>query len=141
MTPPQEPASESPTRRPADERPFDHTPIDTDDLPATPTRDRNISATAWKQAPASLLTLGADLGIDPDAIAYKRRFGTWLLWRAGPARGPANYLAINSTDVEQSYPFTLGGGDPDHGVGPSGASHTRFRDWKEDLLGRAARQD
>ena len=48
-------------RRPAlryDQRPADHTPIHTEDLPATPTRDRNIVASAWVEAPAELLTLG-----------------------------------------------------------------------------------
>ena len=44
-----------------DERPIDPTPIHTDDLPPTPIRDRNIPATAWVEAPDSLLTLGDDL--------------------------------------------------------------------------------
>jgi len=124
----------------ADDRPFDFTPIDTGDLPATPTRDRNIAATAWTQAPPALLCLGGPLGIAAEATAYKRRIGNWLLWRAGPARGPARYLAIDSADLTRQFSFTLdadGGGDRDHGgTGPSGVEHTRFRAWKEDLLGR-----
>jgi len=67
-----------------DLRPADETPISTADLPATPTRDRNIVATAWLQAPDALLQLGKDLPGRPVAT-FKRRIGTWLLWRAGPA--------------------------------------------------------
>ena len=44
-----------------DERPVDDTPVHTADLPPTPVRDRNIPATAWVEAPADLLALGADL--------------------------------------------------------------------------------
>ena len=47
-----------------DERPADHTPIHTDDLPPTPVRDRNIVATAWVEAPADLLKLGDDIRAD-----------------------------------------------------------------------------
>ena len=123
---------------PADERPYDLSPIDTRDLPDTPTRDRNIAASAWQQAPSALLELGADLDIGPDRTAYKRRIGPWLLWRAGPARGPARYLAINSTDLTRSCTFFLDGAKNDVGHGPTGTEHTRFRTWKEDLLGRNA---
>ena len=120
----------------ADDRPFDFTPIETVDLPATPTRDRNIAATAWTQAPDALLTLGQPLGIEAPAIAYKRRIGDWLLWRAGPARGPARYLAVDSNDLTRSYDFELAADGSHRGVGPSGAEHDRFRAWKEDLLAR-----
>lgn len=120
----------------ADDRPFDHTPIDTVDLPPTPTRDRNISAAAWKQAPDALRTLGADLGIDASATAYKRRIGPWLLWRAGPTRGPARYAAIADDDLDVMHTFTLHGDGTAVGQGPSGTVHDRFRAWKEDLLGR-----
>jgi hypothetical protein len=44
----------------ADDRPVDDTPVATADLPATPTRDRNIPATAWIEAPEELRRLGAD---------------------------------------------------------------------------------
>ena len=68
-----------------DQRPADATPRHTDDLPPTPLRDRNIPATAWVEAPAELLALGADLPGRPVA-EYKRRIGPWLLWRAGLRR-------------------------------------------------------
>ena len=69
-----------PTRAlPADERPFDHTAIDTEALPPTPTRDQNISAVAWRQAPDVLLDLGGDVGVPAERTAYKRRIGQWLL--------------------------------------------------------------
>lgn len=120
----------------ADERPFDHTPITTAELPPTPTRDRNISAVAWQQAPESLRTLGADLDIGPEATAFKRRIGPWLLWRAGPTRGPARYGAFHEDDLTTVYTFTLAVDGSTVGVGPSGVAHERFRAWKEDLLGR-----
>lgn len=120
----------------ADDRPFDFTPITTVDLPATPTRDRNIAATAWTEATAELLTLGEPLDITPEATAYKRRIGDWLLWRAGPARGPARYLAIDSRDLSCSHVFELRADGTHFGTGPSGVEHDRFRSWKEDLLGR-----
>ena len=76
-----------------DERPADHTPVHTADLPPTPVRDRNIVATAWVEAPDDLLRLGDDLPGTPVAD-YKRRIGDWLLWRAGPATGgDARYWA------------------------------------------------
>ncbi len=76
-----------------DERPLDNTPVHTADLPPTPIRDRNVPATAWVEAPADLSRLGDDLPGRPIA-EYKRRIGTWLLWRAGPAKGAdARYWA------------------------------------------------
>ncbi|MEA3056148.1 MAG: hypothetical protein QOD30_1580 [Actinomycetota bacterium] len=120
-----------------DERPVDDTPLHTDDLPPTPVRDRNIPATAWVEAPAELLHLGDDLPDTPVA-EYKRRIGPWLLWRAGPATGgDARYLAVRADDLSVQHAFRLfpdGNGD---GAGPSGSNHTRFRSWKEDLLGKA----
>ena len=119
-----------------DERPDDDTPVHTADLPPTPTRDRNIVATAWIEAPTALLDLGADLPDRPVAT-YKRRIGPWLLWRAGPASGgDARYWAADADDLTRQVTLRLfpdGNGD---GVGPSGVRHTRFRAWKEDLLGR-----
>src|SRR2546425_544997 len=61
-----------------DERPEDDTPLHTDDLPATPQRDRNIPARAWIEAPDELVHLGDDIG--GDEAQYKRRIGRWLLW-------------------------------------------------------------
>lgn len=118
-----------------DERPPDHTPVHTADLPDTPVRDRNIVATAWIQAPADLLNLGADLPGSPVAD-YKRRVHGWLLWRAGPASGgDARYWVVDASDIAGGHRFTFrlfpdGTGE---GLGPSGATHTRFRTWKEDL--------
>jgi hypothetical protein len=123
----------SPARHTADDRPVDRTPVHTVDLPATPTRDRNIPADAWVEAPAVLLDLGVDLPAGPTAV-YKRRIGRWLLWRAGPASGGhSRYLAVAADALDQHYEFRLqpdGGGT---GRGPSGVEHPRFRTWKEDL--------
>ena len=117
-----------------DERPLDDTPVHTADLPPTPVRDRNIPATAWVEAPNSLRSLGDDLPGRPVA-EYKRRIGTWLLWRAGPASdGDARYWAARAEDLDHPVTFRLfpdGSGD---GAGPSGARHDRFRSWKQDLL-------
>ena len=118
---------------PYDQRPIDDTPVHTDDLPPTPIRDRNIPATAWVEAPPSVRTAGDDLPGRPVA-EYKRRIGPWLLWRAGPATGgDARYVVVRADDLAVAHTFRLfpdGDGD---GLGPSGATHTRFRSWKEDL--------
>lgn len=96
-------------------------------------RDRNIPATAWREAPAALLSLGDDLPGRPVA-EYKRRIGDWLLWRAGPATGGhARYLAVRRDDLTVTRAFRL---HPD-GTGDDGEGRTRFRAWKEHLLGRA----
>jgi hypothetical protein len=116
-----------------DQRPADDTPRHTDDLPATPTRDRNIPATAWIEAPHELLSLGDDLPGRPVA-EYKRRIGPWLLWRAGPASGDhARYWAALADDLPVAYTFRLFPGGDGEGAGPSGEVHARFRTWKEDL--------
>lgn len=110
-----------------DERPVDDTPLSTADLPDTPVRDRNIPATAWREAPAALLAL------EPVA-EYKRRIGPWLLWRSGPATGDhATYFAY---DGVRAVTFHLEPDGTGTGEGPSGRHHERFRSWKEDLLGR-----
>jgi len=116
-----------------DERPVDVTPLHTADLPPTPVRDRNIPATAWIEAPADLLTLGADLPDTPVA-EYKRRIGPWLLWRAGPATGgDARYWAALASDTARAHTLRLRPDGTAEGAGPSGKVHTRFRAWKEDL--------
>ncbi len=116
-----------------DERPADHTPRHTEELPATPVRDRNIPASAWVEAPASLLHLGDDIDQAHD-ITYKRRIGPWLLWRAGPATGAdARYLAVRADDLESSHTFRLFPDGTGHGQGPDGEDHARFRAWKESL--------
>lgn len=121
-----------------DQRPADHTPVHSTDLPDTPTRDRNIIASAWVEAPPELRSLGDDLEGEPEA-EYKRRIGRWLLWRAGPAVGDARYLAIATDDLAVQHTFRLrpeSDGANGTGAGPSGEVHCRFRAWKEDLLGR-----
>lgn len=116
-----------------DERPDDNTPVSTADLPPTPVRDRNIKATSWVEAPPELLHLGDDLPGQPVAD-YKRRIGDWLLWRAGPATGgDARYWA---TDLSRQVTFRLYADGTSEGAGPDGSQHTRFRSWKESLLGR-----
>ena len=67
---------------PADDRPFDDTPIHTADLPDTPIRDRNVPAEAWVEAPDALLAAAEGIpSADgrPVRIAYKRRLGGWLV--------------------------------------------------------------
>ena len=116
-----------------DERPVDTTALHTEDLPATPVRDRNIPATAWIEAPAVVLEAGVDLPGQPVAD-YKRRIGPWLLWRAGPATGgDARYVVVKESDLSESYTFRLHPDGAGEGLGPSGATHDRFRTWKEDL--------
>ncbi|MDP8976074.1 MAG: hypothetical protein M3N28_06900 [Actinomycetota bacterium] len=118
---------------PYDQRPLDHTPRHTADLPATPVRDRNIPATAWLQAPASLLRLGDDIGQAHD-ITYKRRIGPWLVWRAGPATGAdARYLALRADDPGRAHTFRLFADGSGSGIGPDGEEHARFRAWKQSL--------
>ncbi|WP_436795171.1 hypothetical protein [Actinospongicola halichondriae] len=116
-----------------DERPTDDTPIHTADLPPTPVRDRNIPATAWVEAPDDLLILGDDLPGRPVA-EYKRRIGPWLLWRAGPAtKADARYWAALADDLAVAHTIDMLPDGSARGIGPSGATHTRFRSWKEDL--------
>lgn len=120
----------------SDERPDDDTPVGTDDLPATPTRDRNIPATAWTDAPPSLLGLGDDLPGRPVAH-YKRRIAAWLLWRAGPAAGgDARYWAARPDALDDPVTFRLHPDGRGEGTGPDGRQHLRFRTWKVALLGR-----
>jgi hypothetical protein len=122
---------------PADQRPIDPTPVHTGDLPATPTRDRNIPATAWIEAPPEALQLGDDLGDDlgdGPVATYKRRIGRWLLWRAGPARGDhARYLAVDADDLGRQHTFRLQPDGTGEGTGPDAQVHQRFRTWKEAL--------
>ena len=117
---------------PADQRPVDPTPVHTEDLPATPQRDRNIPASAWVEAPEALLRLGEPFG--GGEAMYKRRIGRWLLWRSGPAaRADAAYLAVDAQDLGHQCTFRLHPDGTGEGAGPSGVRHVRFRNWKEDL--------
>src|SRR6266550_1834151 len=86
------------------------TPTDRDwhtqELPPTPQRDFLIPALRWVEAPAELRSLGDDFGVD--LVAYKRRIGRYLLWRAGPAaRADARYMAIASDDLDRRFTFRL----------------------------------
>jgi hypothetical protein len=120
---------------PYDQRPEDASPVSTADLPPTPLRDRNIPATAWREAPSELLCLGDDLPGRPVAT-YKRRIGPWLLWRAGPAtRADARYWVARADKLSEQHTFRLFPDGSGNGRGPSG-THQRFRTWKEDLAGR-----
>ena len=116
-----------------DERPTDATPVHTADLPPTPVRDRNIPASAWVEAPDSLLRLGDDLPGRPVA-EYKRRIGPWILWRAGPAKGgDARYWAAQAHDLDRAFTFRLFPDGTGTGRGPDGVTADRFRSWKESL--------
>lgn len=120
------------TALPYDQRPVDATPVHTEDLPATPQRDRNIPAAAWVEAPPVVRDAGADIG-EPD-VFFKRRIGRWLLWRAGPAtKADARYVAVSSDDLGTAHTFRLFADGLGEGAGPSGTRHERFRAWKEDL--------
>ena len=117
---------------PAHRRPYDDTPVHTDDLPPLPIRDRNIPAEAWIEAPAELLESGDDIG--HPRISYKRRIGVWLLWRAGPARkANSRYVAIHADDLARIHTFRLFPDGSGEGIGPTGTRHERFRTWKEEL--------
>jgi hypothetical protein len=117
---------------PAEDRPLDVTPVHTDDLPATPQRDRTIPVTAWIEAPPEARALGDDLG--QPLVAYLRRIGPWLLWRAGPAtHGHARYMALAADDLTRQWTFRLFPDGSGEGLGPDGVVHHRFRTWKEAL--------
>ena len=123
---------QEPSALPADERPFDYTPVHTWELPDTPLRDKNIAAQAWIEAPEKLLSSGDDLG--SVKIAYKRRIGNWLLWRAGPARrSHARYIAVSLSEEQTICTFRLFPDGAGNGIGADGASHENFRSWKISL--------
>ena len=104
----------------------------TDELPELPQRDFLIPATRWVEAPAALRNLGSDLGIA--LVAYKRRIGRYLLWRAGPARkADARYMALAADDLARVFTFRLFADGTGAGDGPDGQHHHRFRTWKESL--------
>jgi hypothetical protein len=116
----------------ADARPLDHAPIHTADLPANPQRDRTIPATAWVEAPDELRRLGDDIGAP--VVAFIRRIGPWLLWRAGPPNhGDTRYMALAADDPGQRWFFRLHPDGAGEGDGPDGLTHERFRTWKEAL--------
>ena len=104
----------------------------THELPATPQRDFLIPAERWVEAPPELQAIGTDFGVD--LVAYKRRIGRYLLWRAGPAvRADARYMAIAADDGTERWTFRLFADGHGEGAAPDGRVHTRFRTWKEAL--------
>ncbi len=122
---------------PAEDRPPTDRDWSTAELPATPQRDFLIPAERWSGAPRELRELGADLGIA--LVAYKRRIGRYLLWRAGPAAGAhARYMAIAADDPSERWTFTLQPDGSGEGRGPDGRVHVKFRSWKEALRDAAA---
>jgi hypothetical protein len=117
---------------PAEARPPTASDWHTDDLPPTPQRDFLIPAQRWVEAPDAVRHLGDDLGIA--LVAYKRRIGGFLLWRAGPAaKADARYAAVDARDLDRVFTFRLFPDGTGEGAGPDGAVHTRFRSWKESL--------
>jgi hypothetical protein len=122
---------------PAEARPPTERDWHTEELPATPQRDFLIPAERWVEAPPIVRELGDDLGIA--LVAYKRRIGDFLLWRAGPASGAdARYAAVDARDLECAYTFRLSPDGTGDGTGPDGSRHTRFRTWKESLRDASA---
>jgi hypothetical protein len=106
--------------------------VHTADLPPLPQRDSLIPAERWVEAPAELRELGAGIGVA--LVAYKRRIGRFLLWRAGPATGAdARYMALDADDLAHRYTFALDASGTGSGLGADGVTHTRFRTWKESL--------
>ncbi|MGQ0823893.1 MAG: hypothetical protein ACT4OX_02490 [Actinomycetota bacterium] len=117
---------------PAEERPPTDRDWHTDELPPTPQRDFLIPATRWREAPRELVELGADIGIP--LVAYKRRIGRYLLWRAGPAVGAdARYMAVAADDLDEQWTFRLRPDGAGTGDGPDRRTHERFRTWKQAL--------
>jgi hypothetical protein len=116
--------------------PEDRPPVTTDfhtaDLPPLPQRDYLIPAERWVEAPVVLRELGLDFGVT--LVAYKRRIGRFLLWRAGPAsKADARYMAIAADDLDERYTFRLRPDGRGEGKGADGRNHARFRTWKESL--------
>jgi hypothetical protein len=117
---------------PAEARPPTERDWHTDELPETPQRDFLIPATRWVEAPDDLRGLGADIGVD--LVAFKRRIGRYLLWRAGPARrADARYMALDAGELQRRFTFRLRPDGSGEGRGPDGVLHSRFRAWKEAL--------
>lgn len=118
---------------PPDQRPFVDDTYETAELPPTPQRDYRIPARGWVDAPDELLALGDDID---EPVEYKRRIGRYLLWRAGPPVGRARYMAVKD-DLSEQFVFELHG-RRGSGTGPDGATHERFRTWKEALRDASA---
>jgi hypothetical protein len=118
-----------------EDRPPVATDYHTEDLPPLPQRDYLIPAERWVEAPRELRELGADFGVS--LVAYKRRLGRFLLWRAGPAsRADARYMALAADDLDERYTFRLRPDGSGEGTSADGRRHERFRTWKEALVER-----
>jgi hypothetical protein len=123
---------------PAEDRPPVSRDFHTAELPATPQREYLIPATRWVEAPEEVRALGADLGVS--LVAYLRRIGPYLLWRAGPAtHADARYMAINAENFDERWTFRLFPDGTGKGLAPDGRTHSRFRTWKEALRDQAER--
>ena len=117
----------------AEDRPPTERDWSTAELPPTPQRDFLIPSQRWTEAPPWLHSLGLDFGVE--LVAYKRRIGRYLLWRAGPAVGAdARYCAIDALDLQRHFVLRMYGDKSAEGSGPNGVTFTRFRVWKEALL-------
>ncbi len=117
----------------AEDRPPIAHRVHTHGLPALPQRHYLIPATAWIEAPATLLDLGHDFGVT--LVAYKRRIGRYLLWRAGPAVGAdARYAAVHDSLAAPLLTYRLHPDGSGSGIGPDAVLYTRFREWKQALL-------
>ena len=118
--------------RPPEDRPPVTRDYRTDELPPLPQRDFLIPAERWVEAPDDLRALGADIGVA--LVAYKRRIGRYLLWRAGPAsKADARYMALDADRIDRRFTFRLFPDGTGEGAGPDGTVHDRFRTWKEAL--------
>ena len=86
------------------------------------------------------MDLGHDIGCP--VVAYKRRIGRWLLWRAGPpTKGDARYMALDADDLTDRWTFRIYPDGTGEGQGPDGVVHRRFRVWKEALRDSPAPHD
>jgi hypothetical protein len=113
-------------------RPLVTEPFHTAELPPLPQRERRLPASLWIEAPEQVRQLGIDLG--HELVVYKRRIGSWLLWRAGPAVDDnARYMALHTADLTKQFTFTLDAEGKGTGIGPDGVLYDRFRTWKESL--------
>jgi hypothetical protein len=122
---------------PAEDRPPIEHDVHTDELPANPQREYLIPATRWVEAPDVVLRLGDD--VSAPVVAYIRRVGRYLLWRAGPPRHADTwYLAIDPDDFADRWTFRLYPDGSGEGDAPDGTTHTRFRTWKEALRDQPA---
>jgi len=117
---------------PTEDRPPVEQDLHTDELPPLPQRASMIPVQRWVEAPDEVRHLGDEIGVE--LVAYIRRIGDYLVWRAGRATGEAaRYIAVHATDLHEQWRFALDAAGDGSGTGPDGVVHTRFRTWKESL--------